>query len=228
MLRDTIYQQDRIVFESRREPVLEELALAQAPRLADLDVQAEEIRRSLARVAPQPTPAAPAPLPPELAASIESYRADREALRRELADRMRRAVRHMVVPDAYAANPAIHTWRMARLAAIAEAREAFHRDHTDRLTALREKLRALRAAIEAWAGPGAAGGSTVSNAAFLAEFFAQRGEQQSRHDYHVAVFEPGLSPAQRRLLFDAAIVAMNLPLPGPEEQPGTLPGTLLK
>lgn len=227
-LRDTIYEQDRIVFESRREPVLEELAYAQAPRLADLDVQAEEIRRSLARVAPQPTPPAPAALPPELAARIEAYRAEQEALRRELADHMRRAVRHMIVPDAYAANPSMNAWRQARLAAIAQAREEFQRDHADRIAALRQQIHALRMAIEAWAGPGTASASTAGNSSFLAEFFARRGEQQGRHDYHVAVFQPGLSPAQRRLLLDAAIVALNLPLPGPEEQPGTLPGTLLK
>jgi hypothetical protein len=38
-------------------------------------------------------------------------------------------------------------------------------------------------------------------------------------DYNVAVFQPGLSPEQRRLLFAAALQKLGLPLPGGELQP---------
>jgi hypothetical protein len=47
----------------------------------------------------------------------------------------------------------------------------------------------------------------------------QQDNEDAYHDYRVAVFEPGLSPEQRRLLFDAALEHLNLPLPRAELQP---------
>ena len=38
-------------------------------------------------------------------------------------------------------------------------------------------------------------------------------------EYRQALFEPGLSPEQRRLLFDGAIERLELPLPRGELQP---------
>ncbi|MEN9632526.1 MAG: hypothetical protein RL077_930, partial [Verrucomicrobiota bacterium] len=38
-------------------------------------------------------------------------------------------------------------------------------------------------------------------------------------DYRIAVFQPGLSPRQRQLLFDAVLEQLNLPLPRGELQP---------
>ena len=42
---------------------------------------------------------------------------------------------------------------------------------------------------------------------------------QNYGEYQTAVFQPGLSPEQRRLLFDAAIEKLSLPLPGGERIP---------
>ena len=47
----------------------------------------------------------------------------------------------------------------------------------------------------------------------------QRHVGELYRDYHTAVFEPGLSPAQRRLLFGAAIEQLDIPLPRAEMQP---------
>jgi hypothetical protein len=38
-------------------------------------------------------------------------------------------------------------------------------------------------------------------------------------DYRVALFQPGLSPEQRRLLFDGVMEQLELPLPRGELQP---------
>ena len=46
-----------------------------------------------------------------------------------------------------------------------------------------------------------------------------RDTEDSYRDYRVAVFQPGLSPEQRRLLFDRVIEGLNLPLPSGELQP---------
>jgi len=42
---------------------------------------------------------------------------------------------------------------------------------------------------------------------------------QQYGEYQVAVFQSGLSPEQRRLLFDVAIEKLALPLPGGEYLP---------
>ncbi len=228
-LRDAIYDNDRVVFESTRVAILEALAERQAVRLDALEQQAEKIRRRLGLVAPLPVPPVPAPLPADLSTMIDRYRAEKKALERELADRLRRAVRHMVVPGSYEPEPSLREWREARVAAIAEERMRFRQDAAERLAALRPQLAAIRTAIQEWQGTEATtGAATVGNQSFLDDFFTRRSQQQGQHDYHLAVFEPGLSPEQRRLLFGAAIVELHLPLPGPEDQPTSLPGTMLK
>ena len=42
---------------------------------------------------------------------------------------------------------------------------------------------------------------------------------RSYRNYQIAVFEPGLSPEQRRLLFDLALEKLSLPLPAGEIPP---------
>jgi hypothetical protein len=227
-LRDTIYFQDRAVFASSREAPLVALAAKQEPLLAALDEAAEEIRRRLAVVAPPAVPPLPPPLPPELMAMIDEYTREKKALERELAECVRRAVRHMQVPTSYEIDRSALTWHAARLEAIENARERWRLENADRTEALKQKLDEVRAAVEAWAGPDPRGGARGVSGSFLRDFFAQRSEQQGRHECHLAVYEPGLSPRQRRLLFQAGVTALNLPLPGPEEQPSALPGTLLK
>ena len=43
--------------------------------------------------------------------------------------------------------------------------------------------------------------------------------QDAYREYRAAVFEPGMSPEQRRLLFGGAIEKLDLPLPRGELQP---------
>jgi hypothetical protein len=228
-VRNAIYENDELVFESRRVPILQALAEQQAERFAALDEQAETIRERLALVAPAPAPAPPPELPAEMQALIERYQHEKRSLERELADGVRRAIRHLVVPDRYASNPSLNDWREARAAAIADAREHFRARNAARLSAVRALHQEARTAIEAWmAEQGEVTPPGMNSASFLADFFDRRSQQQAHRDYHFAVFEPGLSPAQRRLLFGAAVAGLRLPLPGPEEQPSSLPGTLLK
>jgi hypothetical protein len=47
----------------------------------------------------------------------------------------------------------------------------------------------------------------------------QQESEAAFRDYRTAVFEPGLSLEQRRLLFDSAVEQLNLPLPAGELQP---------
>jgi hypothetical protein len=48
----------------------------------------------------------------------------------------------------------------------------------------------------------------------------QRQAEDSFSEYRTAVFEPGLSPEQRRLLFDGVVERLDLPLPRGDPQAG--------
>ena len=54
---------------------------------------------------------------------------------------------------------------------------------------------------------------------------AQRENTEGYHDYRVAVFEPGLSPEQRRILLGGALRKLDLPLGGGEFQPTRRPAS---
>ena len=53
----------------------------------------------------------------------------------------------------------------------------------------------------------------------------QKYAETSFSEYRIAVFEPGLSPAQRRLLFDSVVERLELPLPRGDFQPGARAST---
>ena len=64
------------------------------------------------------------------------------------------------------------------------------------------------------------GGKSIDD--LLRDFEEARQEQETwakYRDYRDAVLAPGLSPAQRRLLFDAAVEQLALPLPAGEAAP---------
>lgn len=94
------------------------------------------------------------------------------------------------------------------------------------LAPLQAELDRLRAAIALV--PGAVLEEGTAPDAFLTNFLQRRREAEAYYEYDIAVLEPGLSPEQRRLLFGGAIRRLELPLPGPEEQPTLAPGTLLR
>jgi hypothetical protein len=48
---------------------------------------------------------------------------------------------------------------------------------------------------------------------------SQRENENAFSEYRTAVFEPGLSPGQRRLLFDRVVERLDLPLPRGDLQP---------
>jgi hypothetical protein len=53
----------------------------------------------------------------------------------------------------------------------------------------------------------------------FAQKFSDQESWQRYRDYDTAVFEPGLSPEQRRLLFAEALVQLDLPLPRGSRDP---------
>lgn len=79
-----------------------------------------------------------------------------------------------------------------------------------------------REAIRAEIGQaiGSTKSQSVDSTLFAAMRVATARENESLYrDYRIAVFQPGLSPGQRQLLFDSMLEQLNLPLPRGEMQP---------
>lgn len=198
-LRDALFTFDP---ESRvrRERALQELAARQAPELAALEPQAERIRLALAALPAEPQPTARPGLDPALTARIENYLREKG----ELQDAARREAQ---APPANAARRRPDT--QAQRAALAE----FEERHRARLAVLADEARAIRTEV-AQATAAASEPAVKSVDALLADFalgYRLRQLQSLHLNYRRAVLAPGLSPAQRDLLFGAALAAFALP-----------------
>jgi hypothetical protein len=193
------------------------LAAAQAPRFAALDAIAEEIRRDLAALPSAPGVAIAPTLPAELTTRITLYRSHKlEALR---------TLHAMLIPDARTMPGDGHPRYVAadgsplpagRAAQVQQSVAEFERTQAALVAALNKEKAAIRAALAESMRASGAPQDRKSVDDLLREFENARQQQElweKFRDYHAAVLLPGLSPAQRRLLFDGAIVQLGLPLP---------------
>lgn len=189
---------------------LSALAQDQAPRFDALENLAESIRRSLAQF--PASGAAPAvALPPDLAGRLLAYQQERGALQRE-ARRDLRALRSQapaeveVVAVGEPSQLSLKTTGRTSAAALAPPRaaiEAFNRHYAERFGALDRELTLLRGAIARHArlAPTAPGKSVDDLMRDFAGAALRQTSGEAYRDYRAAVFQPGLSPEQRRLLF---------------------------
>ncbi len=198
-LRDALFSLDRDS-DSKRERALRELATQQEPRFLELESAAEAIRRELAGI-DSARPAAPrAHLPPELEQRIETYLRNKANLQR--------VARQQAQPESTARGDKKEKSADAARAALA----AFEAENRSRIAALATEARALREEVARHAANSPAG-ATKSVDALLTDFAAAFKQQQLRalyQDYRTAVLQPGLTPAQRDLLFNAAVAALDL------------------
>ena len=233
-LRDAIYQQDRAT-GAQRVRALQQLAESQAPRIAALEILAEDIRQALALQPEWPGPPSLPPLPPDLAARITSYLKEKATLRRLLQYKLREfgkglapdRIRFPQIPPDIGSD--LHTNEVNpppasedRRKAMRDTLAAFSQATAERFTTLEKEKEAIRSELARFASadPKAVGGKSADT--LLTEFVeaVQKQETWQRYgEYQVAVFQPGLSPEQRRLLFDVAIEKLALPLPGGEYMP---------
>lgn len=188
-LRDALFELDR-AGDTKRERQLQELAAKQAPRFAALEPLAERIRLALAALPVSGADAVPA-IPPELARRIDAYlRAKAE---------LQQAARQQVQPAARGARP---------------APDQFEQNNRIRLAELAAEARAIREEVARAAAAAPPGSAPKTVDGLLAEFSAAFQRQQRLalyRDYRTAVLTPGLTPAQRQLLFDAALAALDQP-----------------
>lgn len=225
-LRDVLYKQDRTLFEFKRVAAIKALAEQQAPRLAALELMAEEIRIGLA---PLPNPASPPalPLPRELSGRISAYLAQKadwqrvmqarlETLRGEFPeDRVEYVRQGMGLAIQIVGNRRSSAETNARRTAALAPLASFNATQNERYLALSRDKEVIRTDVLK-AVTGALGSASNKSIDQLLRQFAYAFGQQERweryHDYEIAVLQPGLSAAQRRLLFGAAVEKLDLPL----------------
>lgn len=230
-LFDAIYRNDRTPFESRRAAALRALGEQHAVRLAALERRAEEIRVELSALPDFLPPAAAPDAPPELATQLTAYFAKRRELSR-LAPATREQMRRLlgldgmmpampVVADSPAARGGKAAVPSGKAERVREIMANYQRDFTagtDELARLKSEMRTTTAKLRATEI--ARSGKTAD--ALLSEIMRSWWifeETESYRDYRTAMFEPGLSPEQRRLLFDVALIRLEQPLPGGDLQP---------
>lgn len=231
-LRLTIYKLDRSYFNFTRKSTLNPLAEQQAPRIAALDTMAEDIRRGLAALPDSPRLHRPKATS-ELAIRIGAYNHERQLLLRTLNDKLAAASR--AFPTARVefnrsaeAYKIILTPNRRQTSAEAQALPAyqaelatFNEEQAGKFAALDRTRAAVRADVLKAAGA-PVGASSPSVDALMRKFGVEYQEHEIAElyqDYDLAVFEPGLSPGQRRLLYASALQKLDLPIPGGSRQP---------
>jgi hypothetical protein len=195
-------------FSSKRTRLLTALAEQQAPRLAALEVLAEEIRVGLAGMG-FPDQMADQSLPADLTQRVGDFYTRKVEVRRELANRMREL--RLEFPGArFEIVQRGNGLAIISSAIISEAEaslEAFNAQQGEKYTAFAKESEVIRQEIQKHLAKLSHGSTrTVDQlAADFAKAYSARENQERSREYIRAVLEPGLSTLQRRLLFQEAV-----------------------
>jgi hypothetical protein len=217
-------------FTDRRDRAFAALAAQQRPRLAAQAALAEAIGRDLLALPEgQPLPPAP-PLPEELAQRIEIYWRDRFGWSSRRNDVIS-AARPRVPTDSDRrydprSTPLVRARDSKDPSPLDAAAEKFDRSNKAQQNALAREGTAIRESLAKLAAGAEADyildpDSMVNRFPVAASRLDPEGKERSSYrNYRAAGLQPGLSPAQRRLLLGAAIREMSLPLPDAESARG--------
>ena len=234
-LYDAVYEQDSHTFSFLGNSI-KTLAAKQAAALAELETLAEEIRRGLAGVADPETIAERSPLPPRLqnrvavllstyttlqreaSARIDAILADAKVLPMQASYRFEGdGLKYLVIP-ARAGRGGMSPELAAQINAVRQRIGDVAEDFGRRVVEVLNERDAIRTEIGHVLGNTKA--SAIDGALTAASRVATaKATHDSYRDYRVAVFQPGLSPEQRRLFFDSVVESLELPLPRGELQP---------
>jgi hypothetical protein len=220
-LRRVIYDTDAVLLEYTRTKRIEELARAQADAIERLEGLAEEIRLELATLAEYRRYRGGPRLSAGLEERLQAFADEENRIEAERATFIRARVQQARNEARAAPAGTVVRESAARAGAVFELEQGNRlMAHERRSEALLEDLARELPAEEAGRLNGPAGIA-------LRDFIERRAEQDAYADYDLAVLEPGLSPAQRRLVFAAAIARLRQVMLPPEKQPTKPPGTLL-
>lgn len=242
-LYDAVHAHDGQRLTFFRSNSLKTLAEKQTAALNGLDSLAEEIRQGLAAAVEPTAITERTPLPPVLHHRVATLMADFTALQKDAGARVDAimagtrelpvqinyrfegdGLKFVVVPSrggrgsrgAPPTAPSPET--LARINEIRTQFSAVAEDYGQRVAALINEREAIR--IEIGRTLGQAKATAIDGALFKAMRVVTAKETEGQYrDYRLAVFQPGLSPGQRRLLFDDVMEQLQLPLPRGELQP---------
>lgn len=196
----------------RRAERLATLASQHAPRFAALEKQAEEIRIEIAQRGLSEV-VEPSDLPADLTERVGEFTTRKAAVQRELAARLRQ-FRSEHGPGRFAVER-----QPDRLVIVDQQPDRgtvpglaeFNASLVSRYAALARETEELKRDIQDYsrANPKVAAKSVDQVATQFAKAYASRENRERYRMYQWAVLEPGLSPAQRRLLFQAAVEALD-------------------
>ncbi|MSU23883.1 MAG: hypothetical protein EXS32_08680 [Opitutus sp.] len=229
-LYDAVYREDATWLGVVRTLRFSSLAEKQAPEFAALEALAEEIRRGLPPL-PAPRPTRPAvPLSPALVERIDALRqrqfTEEQAINVQF-DRSRAGdsalqLSTVFIPEIRryelrsgsrfrSGNPKASERVRVRFDELTAAYDRLDAALTDERNAIRREIaESLHTADPARINLALAGGVRLA---------LEQKSAEALRDYQVAILTPGLSPAQRRLLFAGAIENLALPLPVGVMQP---------
>ena len=233
-LRTAIYKNDRAFFSFNRTKAFRALAEEQAPALAQIEIQAEEIRTLLAPYPRDSRPAVPV-ISEALNARIAGFLREKQSLQRTLVEKFatiktafpENRVEYIRLGDSYGieivSNRRSSRAQESKVTALRAELAPFNAEQSRRVAALNREKDMIQKSLLEVAKTKLKADATAADVNGLIEHFAkkfaeQEGWQRYR-DYDTAVFEPGLSPEQRRLLFADALVQLDLPLPRGSRDP---------
>jgi hypothetical protein len=214
----------RPVLASTRAQRVRALAERQAADFSELHRQADEIRVQLAASPAFQQRTSETQLDPQLARRVQAYEDHKAAVQRQVTTQLQRwrqtypqlRLEFISGPQGHGHIGAVGNPPPRLPNPPRQEIEAYNRELHAQLT----KLNAERVAISevvrhvlAQAAPSRQS-RQASMETYLAEFteIVRSQQQQLKYqDYHDALFQPGLSPPQRRLLFGAAVRQLNLP-----------------
>jgi hypothetical protein len=185
------------------------LAEQQAPRFAALYAQAEEIRAGLAGFR-YPDMPGPAELPADLTQRVGVFMARKVETQREVLGQLRTLRSHFAPAhfDIVRQGDGLAIVQTGDSQKPVATLAAFNADLARRYTAFAGESEILRRDIQHYteSGAHAVTRSVDQLAADFANSYAAQENWNRYRDYFRAVMVPGLSPAQRRLLFQSALV----------------------
>jgi hypothetical protein len=243
-LFDVISAQDGATFAFSRTAAVKSLAERQAPALAQLKSLADEIRDGLVQfpgLSPKPPQSPLTPVLTEQTMAIVQARSALQKATREKID----AITAEVPPDypvAFATTidsqgvkvrlvPRVGAGRGRPspndplLAKITTRINEVGEEHRQRQEEFNRVIEELRGDVGRVLGQNATPKQIDEALDGVIRYNAQRENTEGYRDYRVAVFEPGLSPEQRRILLGGALRKLDLPLAGGERQPTRRPAS---
>ena len=241
-LYDEVFRYDGQRWGFLRANALKTLAEQQAGPFDELEQLAEEIRVGLTETKEPAAISEHSPLPPVLQARVMAMMLSFTTAQQEAANQVEEiladakelpmqasfrfdgdGMRYVVIPTRASRGraetvPAATTAALAAIEGVRQRIGAIADRYGRRVAEIINEKEAVRIAIGETLGRSQA--TAIDAALFAAIRVATARETMNLYrDYRIAVFQPGLSPRQRQLLFDAVMEQLNLPLPRGELQP---------